>query len=85
MMVYTKTAIENRITEIFPQITEHGIIPIVVFNDDRDTWSITLVKGRHEFTVNMSKTDADTCMDQTYCDKFRKRLDHVVAYLLERR
>jgi hypothetical protein len=83
-MLYTKTAIENRVTEIFPQITEHGIISMVTFNDDQDTWAITLVKGRHEFTVNMSKADADACMSQTYCNNFKKRLDKVVEYLSER-
>ena len=84
-MLHTKTAIESRINELYPQIMEHGIIPIVAFDDERNTWAITLVKGLHEFTVNMSTSDADACVDEIQCDHFRRRLDKVVTYLLEKR
>jgi len=82
-MAYTKTALEDRINEMFPQLAEHGIISIISFDDEKTSWAITLVKGKHEFTVYMSKTDADACMDQTYCDDFKKRLYKVVEYLLK--
>jgi hypothetical protein len=69
-MGYTQVGLENKILEMYPEITEHGFAPMMSFDKEQDMWIVKLKKGKDEFTVRLKKKDADACMDGTYCESF---------------
>ncbi len=79
-MGYTQVALEDKILEMYPEITKNGISPRLSFDAGKNAWAVKLVKGKHEFTVYLDKKDADSCMDNTYCEAFKTSLCDVVKY-----
>ena len=69
-MGYTQVGLENKILEMYPEITKHGFAPMLSFDKDQEMWSVKFKKGKDEFTVRLKKKDADACIDGTYCESF---------------
>lgn len=66
-MGYTKVALEEKLLEIYPEITKHNLSLSVDFSEDKNAWIVKLKKGRHELTTHLEKKDADACMEGTQC------------------
>ncbi len=67
-MGYTQVALEDKILDMYPEV--RTLSPKFRFNQEKDAWIITLKKGAQEQVVQLCKTDADACMDNTYCATF---------------
>lgn len=66
-MGYTQVALEEKITEMYPEISEHGIAVSMSFSAEKDAWIVKLRKDSHELTTHLEKKDADECMDGIKC------------------
>jgi len=77
-MGYTQVALEDKLLALYPEIRAKGLTPLMSFDQGKDTWVVTFKKGTQEHTVHLCKTDADACMDSTYCETFGKELKEVL-------
>ena len=77
-MGYSQVALEDKILQMYPEITENGITPRMSFDEKTNAWTIKFAKGRKESTAYLSKEDADACMDNTYCESFKTELCDVI-------
>ena len=66
-MGYTNVALENKITEMYPEIERHGITVNVAFIKEQNTFLVKFRKDAHELTTHLDKKDADECMDGMKC------------------
>ncbi len=69
-MGYTQVGLEDKILEMYPEITKKGFAPMLSFDESKNAWIIKLKKGTQEFTTCLSKEDADACLDMKYCESF---------------
>ncbi len=69
-MGYTNVALKDKIMEMYPEITTHGISIGLDFNEGKNAYIVTFKKDRHELTTHLEKKDADECMDGTKCIYF---------------
>ena len=69
-MGYSQVALENKLLDMYPDITKNGFAPMMSFDQGKDAWAVKLKKGQLEFTVYLNKKDADACMDGTLCEDF---------------
>ena len=80
-MGYTQVALEDKILEMYPEISRSGISPRLSFDSSKNAWAVKFVKGKKSATVFLDKTDADSCMDDTYCEAFKTELCNVIKNL----
>jgi hypothetical protein len=66
-MGYTQVALEDKILEMYPEVTKHGISVSLNFDKNKNAYIIKLKKGTHELTTHLEKKDADDCMDNVKC------------------
>ncbi len=66
-MSYTTVALENKILEMCPEITKHGISVSLNFSEEKNAYIVKLKKGRHELATHLDKKDADECIDGIKC------------------
>ena len=78
-MGYTLVALEDKLLDMYPDIRNYGVSPRLSFDESKNVWTVKLVKGGKEATVLLSKSDADACMDKTYCETFGSDLKKVLA------
>jgi hypothetical protein len=69
-MGYSQVALENKLLDMYPEITKKGFAPMMGFDQEKNAWSVKLKKGKKEFIVYLNKKDADACMDGTFCENF---------------
>jgi hypothetical protein len=66
-MGYTNVALEDKIIEMYPDISKNGISVGLDFNKSKNAYIVTFKKGEHELTTHLEKKDADECMDGIKC------------------
>jgi hypothetical protein len=66
-MNYTKEALAEKLTEMYPEIRKHDLALSLDFSDEKNAWVIGLKKGEHELTTHLEKKDADECMNGIKC------------------
>jgi len=66
-MGYTKVALEEKILEMYPEITKHGISASLNFDETKNAYIVKFKKGDHELTTHLEKKDADDCMENVKC------------------
>lgn len=66
-MGYTIVALKDKILEMYPEITKHGILVNLNFNKEKNTYIVKFKKDKHELTTHLEKKDADECMDGIKC------------------
>ncbi len=66
-MGYTQVALENKILEMYPDISKHGLSLGLRFDEAKNAWIITLKKAGQELTTHLEKKDADDCMNNIKC------------------
>ncbi len=69
-MGYSQVALENKLLDIYPAITQKGFKPMMSFDQGKDSWAVRLKNGNCEFTVSLNKKDADACIDGNFCEDF---------------
>jgi hypothetical protein len=66
-MGYTLVALEDKLLEMYPEISEHRIALRLAFDEERDAWVIRFEKENHSRYAFLDKKDADACMDGQQC------------------
>ncbi len=66
-MGYTKVALEDKVMEMYPEITRHGIAVSLDFDDRKNAYIVKFKKGGQELTTHLEKKDADDCMENIKC------------------
>jgi len=69
-MGYTNVALKDKIMEMYPDITKHGISVSLDFDKEKNAYIVKFKKDKHELTTHLEKKDADDCMDGTKCVYF---------------
>lgn len=66
-MGYTIVALEDKILEMYPEITRHGISISLNFSEEKNAYIVKFKKGKHELTTHLEKKDTDDCMNNIKC------------------
>jgi len=66
-MGYTNVALKDKIMEMYPDITKHGISVSLDFDKEKNAYIVKFKKDKHELTTHIEKKDADECMNGTKC------------------
>jgi len=66
-MEYTKVGLEQKILEMYPEISQHGISAGISFDEVKNAWIIKFKKDGKELTTHLEKKDADECMNNIKC------------------
>lgn len=66
-MGYTLVALEDKLMEMYPEISASGIHLKLAMDEERDAWVVNFEKGGHTRYAFLDKKDADACMDGTQC------------------
>lgn len=66
-MGYTQVGLEQKILEMYPEISQHGISVGMSFDDAKNAWIIKFRKDGKELTTHLEKKDADDCMNNIKC------------------
>ena len=66
-MTISHAALRDKITLMYPEVTEHGIVVSVDFDAGKDAYIITFKKDRHELSTHLEKKDAEDCMKNIKC------------------
>lgn len=73
-MGYNSVALENKLLEMHPEITEHGISVSLRFDKEQNAWLVHLAKENHKLDTFIDKNDADECMDGVKCVRLGVKL-----------
>lgn len=66
-MGYTIVALKEKISEMYPEITQHGITLGLEFNSELNTYDVKLKRDSHSLLTHIGKEEADECMDGVKC------------------
>lgn len=66
-MAYTDEALKQKIIEMYPEVTKHGISVALAFNREKNAYIVTFTKGSHKLTTHLEKKDADDCLNNVKC------------------
>ena len=66
-MGYTLVALEDKLMEMYPEISANGIHLRLELDEDKNAWVIHFEKGGRERYAFLDKSDADSCMDGQQC------------------
>jgi len=84
-MGYTIVALENKILEMYPDISKHGIALNVGFSEEKNAYIAKFRKDGQELTTHLEKKDADDCMDGIKCVYFGVQLGQFIKNFEERK
>jgi hypothetical protein len=77
-MGYTNVALKDKIMEMYPDITKHGISVSLDFDKEKNAYIVKFKKDKHELTTHLEKKDADECMDGTKCVYFGVQISQFI-------
>ncbi|MHB8175446.1 MAG: hypothetical protein ACYDG7_02620 [Thermoleophilia bacterium] len=66
-MGYTQVALEDKLLEMYPELSEHHIGLSLSMDEERNAWVVRFRKGDHSRYAFLDKKDADVCMDGQKC------------------
>lgn len=66
-MGYTQVGLEDKLLELYPEITRNKLSLSLAFDEEKNAWIITFKKGEHKRYAILDKKDADSCMDGDVC------------------
>jgi hypothetical protein len=66
-MGYTKVALEDKILEMYPEISKNGISVSLDFDESKNAYIVKFKKDAKELTTHIEKKDADDCMNNIKC------------------
>lgn len=66
-MGYTIVALKEKIMEMYPEISQHGISAGLTFDEEKNAYIVKFEKEGQELTTHLEKKDADDCMNNIKC------------------
>jgi len=66
-MGYTKVALQDKIVEMYPEISRNGIVVSLEFDEAKNAYIVKFKKDKKELTTHLEKKDADDCMENIKC------------------
>ncbi len=66
-MGYTQVALEDKLLEMYPELSEHKIGLSLSFDEERNAWVVRFRRNGHTRYAFLDKKDADNCMDGQEC------------------
>lgn len=67
-MGYTIVALKEKIMEMYPEISQHGISVSLTFDEEKNAYIVKFEKEEgQELTTHLEKKDADDCMNNIKC------------------
>jgi len=66
-MVYTNVALQEKVTEMYPEIGKNGLSVGLDFDERKNAYILTFKRGTDELTTHLEKQDADECMQGIKC------------------
>ncbi len=66
-MGYTKVALQDKILEMYPEISKNGIIVTLEFDEAKNAYVVKFRRDNKELTTHLEKKDADDCMENVKC------------------
>jgi hypothetical protein len=66
-MGYTKVALQDKILEMYPEISKNGIVVTLEFDEAKNAYIVKFEKDKKELTTHLEKKDADDCMENIKC------------------
>ncbi|MEW6741005.1 MAG: hypothetical protein ACOYU2_08545 [Nitrospirota bacterium] len=66
-MGYTIVALKEKIMEMYPEISRHGISVGLTFDEEKNAYIVKFEKEGQELTTHLEKKDADDCMNNIKC------------------
>jgi hypothetical protein len=66
-MGYTIVALKEKIMEMYPEISRHGISVGLTFDEEKNAYIMKFEKEGQELTTHLEKKDADDCMNNIKC------------------
>ena len=67
MIMYSETALCERITSLYPDIGKCGSDINVTYNESEKAWVVHMEKGSHTLNHFLEMMDADKCMEGKQC------------------
>ena len=66
-MGYSKDALQNKLMQIYPELHGKGLSMSLWFDEERNAWTVKLLKDHHELETFIDKKDADSCLEGHMC------------------
>jgi hypothetical protein len=66
-MGYTKVALQDKILEMYPDISRNGIVVSLEFDEAKNAYIVKFKRDKKELTTHLEKKDADDCMENIKC------------------
>jgi hypothetical protein len=66
-MGYTKVALQDKIVEMYPEISRNGIVVTLEFDEAKNAYIVKFKRDKKELTTHLEKKDADDCMENVKC------------------
>jgi hypothetical protein len=66
-MGYTKVALQDKILEMYPEISRNGIVVSLEFDEAKNAYIVKFRRDNKELTTHLEKKDADDCMENIKC------------------
>jgi hypothetical protein len=66
-MGYTKVALQDKILEMYPEISRNGIVVSLEFDQAKNAYIVKFRRDDKELTTHLEKKDADDCMENIKC------------------
>jgi len=66
-MGYTKVGLQDKILEMYPEISKNGIVVSLEFDETKNAYIVTFRRNDKELTTHLEKKDADDCMENIKC------------------
>ena len=66
-MGYSEADLEQKLLEMYPEITKYGLSLSLSFDQEKDAWIVSFEKGNHRRHAILDKKDADACLNGNVC------------------
>ncbi len=84
-MGYTKIALEEKITDMYPEILGNDISVSLELNRQKKAYIVKFQKDSHELTTYLEQRDADECMDGIKCIHLGVQIGQFIKNFEERK
>jgi len=84
-MEYKNAALKEKILEMYPEISTHGVSVGLDFSEQKNAYILTFRQGAETLTTHLEKKDADECMNGIKCVYLGVQVAQFVRNFAERK
>jgi hypothetical protein len=66
-MSYSPEELKKKLLTMYPEIDRYGLSIELDFDQNKNAWVVSLIKGPHRRHAFLDKKDADACMEGNVC------------------